>query len=314
MTRAELLLRPATLADAAAISAVHCSTVLAWKDPVTRRTVPYETLDLFGRWYNGGPWMSAELCAIHLNELLLAGQFPLVAEVAGRVVGEAEYLVNREPEPLGAALHLSILYIHREWQGRGVGSALVTAGLALARAHGLPRLTTQPDDDARPFYVRVGFSPWLRFQEVQLATAGAVPLAPAALTPLRMPDTPPADLALRIGRYQCSVLDWETLWPRLALPGWSTLRRWIWRAELASGPAVLGLREQLRDPTQADGYAWLRPDAPLAPAVAALQATAAAQGFQAVDLLLPAESLSALHSRFRLDYQTRLELWHKAVE
>lgn len=311
---AELLLRPATLADAAAISAVHCSTVLAWKDPHTRRTVPYETLDLFGRWYNGGPWMSPELCAIHLNEQLLNGQLPLVAEVEGQVVGEAEYLVNREPEPFGAALHLSILYIHRAWQGRGVGSALVTAGLALARARGLPRLTTQPEDEARPFYVHVGFSPWLRFQEVQLATAGAVPLAPEAITPLSMSATPPADLALRIGRYQCSALDWETLWPRLALPGWNTLRRWVWHVELESGPAVLGLREQLRDPTQADGYAWLQPDAPLAPAVAALQATAAAQGFQAVDLLLPTDSLPALHSRFRLDYQTRLELWQKSVE
>jgi len=44
-----LEIRPATPADAPGITAVHCSTVTVWRDPVTRAAVPYTQLDAFGR-------------------------------------------------------------------------------------------------------------------------------------------------------------------------------------------------------------------------------------------------------------------------
>ncbi len=130
-------------------------------------------------------------------------------------------------------------------------------------------------------------------------------------TPLTLWDAPPAHLALRIGRYQCGVQGWETLWPSLALPELALLRRNVWRGELTGGPVVLGLREQFRNPTQADGYAWLPPSAALTPAVAALRALAAREGYSAVDLLLPEDSLPELRATFKLDYQTTVDLWIK---
>ena len=103
------------------------------------------------------------------------------------------------------------------------------------------------------------------------------------------------------------------LWPALELPGWSDLRRAVWRGDLASGPAVLGLCEQLTDSTQADAYVWLKPEAPLAPALTALCALAAAQGFRAVDVLLAAADLPAVRPHFRLEFQPRLDLWRRQL-
>lgn len=313
--RAMITIRPATLADAAAISAVHCSTVDEWRDPYTRQPVDEATLTPFGRWYNGGDWMSVETCAIHLNALLLRGHLPLVAEIEGQIVGEAEFYVNREPAPFGPHLHLSVLYIHRDWQGQGVGRALIGAGVEHARALDCHALTTQPEPERTGFYQRLGFQPWLRAKEMQLATHGT----PPPLTPLARDSGPPESLALRIGRYQCGVQGWETLWPSLALVELTALRRQVWRGELdgvpstGSGrvPVVLGLREQFRTPTQADGYAWLPPSAPLLPVVEALRGLGARAGYSAVDLLLPEDALPALRTTFRLDYQTTVDLWIK---
>jgi GNAT superfamily N-acetyltransferase len=305
-------IRPATLADAAAISAVHCSTVDEWRDPYTRQPADEATLDLFGRWYNGGDWMSVETCAIHLNGMLLHGHLPLVAENSaaagsGRIIGEAEYYVNREPAPFGPHLHLSVLYIHRDWQGQGVGRALIEAGVERARALGCHALTTQPEPERTGFYRRVDFKLWRRAKEMQTTTGGT----PPPLTQLARNHESPDHLVLCIGRYQCGVQGWETLWPSLALAELMALRRGVWRGELDGMPVVLGLREQFRNPTQADGYAWLPPSAPLTPVVDALRSLGAYEGYSAVDLLLPEDTLPELRTIFKLDYQTTVDLWIK---
>ncbi len=305
--RCMITIRPATLADAAAISIVHCSTVDEWRDPYTRQPADEATLNLFGRWYNGGDWMSVETCAIHLNGLLLHGHLPLVAEANGGIIGEAEYYVNREPAPFGPHLHLSVLYIHQDWQGQGVGRALIEAGVEHARALGCTALTTQPEPEMTGFYRRLDFQPWMRAKEMQTTIGGTSP----TLTQISENSGRPAHLALRIGRYQCGAQGWETLWPSLAIPELRALRRNVWRGELDGTSVVLGLREQFRTPTQADGYAWLPPSAALIPIVAALRSLAAQEGYSAVDLLLPEDSLPELRTTFKLDYQTTVDLWIK---
>lgn len=302
-----ITIRPATLADAAAISIVHCSTVDEWREPYIRQPTDEATLNLFGRWYNGGDWMSVETCAIHLNGMLLRGHLPLVAEANGVLVGEAEYYVNREPAPFGPHLHLSVLYIHKDWQGQGIGRALVEAGVEHAPALGCDALTTQPEPEMTGFYRRLDFQPWLRAKEMQTTIGGTSP----PLTQLSQNSGPPEHLALRIGRYQCGVLGWETLWPALALPELTALRRSVWHGKLDDIPVMLGLREQFRTPTQADGYAWLPPTASLTPTVAALRSLGAKEGYSAVDLLLPEDSLPELRTTFKLDYQTTVDLWIK---
>ncbi len=300
-------LRPATSADAPGITAIHCSQQQVWRDPRTRQPVDYAELDRFGRWANGGPWMDEELCAAHLQRLEEHGLPAIVADLDGLLIGEAEYYLEQEPEPLGASLHLSILYVHADWQGRGVGRMLVEAGVALACELGATAITTQPEDDARvqAFYARQGFAPWYQALEMQMSVhPGPYP----SLIPLTR-EKPPRGLLLTLGRYQCGTQAWDTLWPPFTLPGWSTLRRGVWHTEMG----VLALREQVFDATQADAYAWLPAGAPLLPVLQALQALGAQLGFQAVDVLLPAAQVPALRQALRLDYQSQVVLWRRQV-
>ncbi len=307
----ECTIRPATVRDAQSITAVHCSTVVEWRHPTTHQPVPYAALDRFGCWYNGGPWMHPDLCAFHLDDLLARGHLPLVAEAAGQVVGEAEYYINREPPPFGPGLHLSVLYVHAAWQRQGIGRLLLNAGIAHARALGLGMLTTQPETEVLDFYRSAGFVLWRHNKEMQLSVGGPLP---QGLLPIHTADKAPNSLALRVGRYQCGEMGWETLWPALEIPGWSDLRRHVWCGALAGAPVVLGLREQLNDKTQADGYAWLPPTAPLTPAVTALRALALPAGYAAVDMLLPEESLPELRQTCQMDYQTSVDLWRLELD
>lgn len=79
----EIRIRPATLADAAAITAVHCSHVEIWRRGGKGEPASYASLSLYDRWLHGGPWMSVETCAVHLNRWLRAGHPVLVAEGEG---------------------------------------------------------------------------------------------------------------------------------------------------------------------------------------------------------------------------------------
>ncbi|WP_240910739.1 hypothetical protein [Thermococcus sp. MAR1] len=77
-------IRLATLDDVGGIVALHAAN---------------ERLsgNLYERYTRGGPWMSVETCAIHLNNLLLDDQLVAVAELNGIIVGEVEVLFSEEP-------------------------------------------------------------------------------------------------------------------------------------------------------------------------------------------------------------------------
>jgi putative acetyltransferase len=72
-----------------------------------------------------------------------------VATTDGRVVGFAEL------EGVG---HLDTLYVHHEFQGRGIASRLVDRIEAEARHREIHRLYTESSITAEPFFRRRGFS------------------------------------------------------------------------------------------------------------------------------------------------------------
>lgn len=305
--------RPATLADAAAITAVHCSHVTSWRRDGTGEPVAYETLSLHERWLHGGPWMSVETCAVHLNRWLLTGHLAWVAERGGEVVGEAEFVENREPAPYGPVLHLSLLFVHAAHQGEGVGRALVEAGCQLARQRGYVALTTQPEREAESFYAKVGFQPWLRLGEWQApAVEGPLALEPEPAPGEAYPED--AGLVLRVGRYQCGRQAWDDLPFYLALAQQAHLAWGRWRVDLADSETVwLGLRAQPLAPAQTDGLIWTRPGAALQPAVEVLQGLAARLGFAYVDLLLEQPEGAMLARALGLEFQAHLTLWRREV-
>ena len=84
-------------------------------------------------------WAPADPDAAAWDASLLAHR-TLVAEEKGRIVGFTD---------LGPDGYLDRLYVHRDWQGRGVGSALCAALPGARRTHA--------SITARPFFERRGW-------------------------------------------------------------------------------------------------------------------------------------------------------------
>ncbi len=78
-----------------------------------------------------------------------AGRFVVVAVEEGRPVGFAE---------LEADGHIDRFYVAADFQGRGVGKAMLRALVAEARRLGLERLFVEASITARPFFEAGGFA------------------------------------------------------------------------------------------------------------------------------------------------------------
>ncbi len=138
--------RPATLDDVRGIVEVYTSG----------EKLKGSIAELYSR---GGPWMSVEALAIHLNNFLLDNQLVAVAEVDGRIIGEVEVLFSEEPvggRMMGIA-HVDVVEVHPGYRRRGVGRALIEFVETVAHERGTRLLTVQPDEGATGFYKRLGF-------------------------------------------------------------------------------------------------------------------------------------------------------------
>lgn len=140
------MIRAATLDDVEGIVALHTAN---------------ERLsgNLYERYTRGGPWMSVETCAIHLNNLLLDDQLVAVAELSGKIVGEVEVLFSEEPVDgrLRKIGHVDVIEVHPDYRGRGIGRLLMGFVEEAARERKAEMLTVQPDKDAEGFYRKLGF-------------------------------------------------------------------------------------------------------------------------------------------------------------
>lgn len=93
-------IRVASIDDVEGIVQVHCSGIDRWVRHTNAGAVEvnYDDLSVAERFRHSDPWMSVETCAIHLNNLLTNGQYPLIAELNGRIVGEVEIYVCSEED------------------------------------------------------------------------------------------------------------------------------------------------------------------------------------------------------------------------
>jgi len=151
-------IRVATLRDCNALTLVHRSDITKWYRHVGNQKIEdaYENLSLLDRYLIGGPWMSLETCAIYLNYLLTSGQYPLVAEVNGKVIGEIDVFIGEEPSPIKKNACISVLEVARDYRGKGVGKALVSEAIKLAKEHGCNVIATVPAGNAINFYKKCG--------------------------------------------------------------------------------------------------------------------------------------------------------------
>jgi GNAT superfamily N-acetyltransferase len=84
-----------------------------------------------------------------------------IAEEGGRAVGQAGLRLGaarRGPAQFRGAAELLNVYVEPGFRGRGIGTALVGAAIAEARARGIERISLQPTEDSRRIYERAGFA------------------------------------------------------------------------------------------------------------------------------------------------------------
>lgn len=98
----------------------------------------------------------------HARWATLADRFTVVAELGGVVVGFAD---------LEADGHLDRFFVHADYQGVGVGKAMMGALTGEAERVGMPRLFAEVSITARPFFERSGFIV-LAEQEVMVRGVG----------------------------------------------------------------------------------------------------------------------------------------------
>jgi GNAT superfamily N-acetyltransferase len=210
-----ITVRLATLQDTTAITEIHKSDVARWETVGARGElvpVDYDALSLYERWQHGGAWMSIETCAVHLNRLLAGAGFPLVAELDGRVLAEAEVYESFEPSPYGHSLDLSVIVTHADYRGRGLGTALINYIREMARLMKCERITVS-HAEAKDFYKKVGFRHTRSGRGVRIPAAAGRAIYQA----VELTDPNPNQVRnwhVVLGRYRSSRQEWERLFPQ----------------------------------------------------------------------------------------------------
>jgi GNAT superfamily N-acetyltransferase len=209
-----ITVRLATLDDVVAITAIHKSHIKTWERMAADGslvTVPYEDLSIYERWQHGGPWLSVESCAVHLNRLLAGSGIPLVAEAEGQVLAQAEVYESFEPAPFGHNLELSVIVSHAAHTHQGLGSALVKYVVEMARILKCERVTVA-NAEVPAFYEKQGFRCLCSGHGVRIPTQ----LGRVFYQSVELTDHSPTqvkDWYMPLGRYCSSRQEWDRLFP-----------------------------------------------------------------------------------------------------
>ncbi len=252
-----LKIRHARLEDASQISDIHRSHVARWyrKLDAEQYEVPYGSLSLSERWGFGGPWMSVETCSIHLNDLLLRRQFPIVAQRGKKLAGEMELFTGNEGTPYGKNMHIGLLYVRKGSTGRGVGTALVTKAQAMAAEQECDTLTVSSDQANEGFYEKCGFKRSGTLVELEAVTRAY----DVNTKPLRVPLNVQSFAhrkTMSIGRYQSSAFHLFEMQDAFAIPEYLNCRRDRVFAEVNGHPSMFSFVKYDLPTSRVDVYAW----------------------------------------------------------
>jgi GNAT superfamily N-acetyltransferase len=222
----DLKLRLARLDDTAAITEVHASHVRQWCRKLGDETyeVSPDSLTVDERWGFGGPWMSVETCAVHLNNLLLRRYLPVIAEQDGRVVAEMELFTGREGPRYGKNCHIGLLFVHRDFIGRGIGKKLVSRAVEMAKERDCDTLTVTSQEIHESFYRRCGFA----FGDTQVLIEvypGKRPVEIVKLAPQVSAQSFAWGMDMAIGRIQSSALHLFECAESFAIPTYAEITK-----------------------------------------------------------------------------------------
>ena len=252
-----LKIRHARLEDASQISDIHRSHVDRWyrKLDAEQYEVPYGSLSLSERWGFGGPWMSVETCSVHLNNLLLRRQFPIVAQRGKKLAGEMELFTGNEGAPYGKNMHIGLLYVRKGSTGRGIGTALVNKAQAMAAEQECDTLTVSSDQANEGFYKKCGFTRSGTLVELEAVTRPY----DVNIKPLRVPLNVQSFAhrkTMPIGRYQSSAFHMFELQDTFAIPEYLNCRRDRVFAEVNGHPSMFSFIKYDIPASRTDVSAW----------------------------------------------------------
>jgi GNAT superfamily N-acetyltransferase len=249
------MLRYASLDDAAEIGEIHRSYVDRWYRKLDNEQyeVPYGSLSLGERWGVGGPWMSVETCSVHLNNLLLQHQLPIIAEENDGLVGEMELFLGEEGGAYGKNMHIGLLYVKRGHTGQGIGSALVDKSYKLAEDQGCDTVTVASSQANAGFYESRSFRQAGTMVELEAATkdygVNISPLPP----PLNVWSFA-RGMPMPLGRYQSSAFHLFEQFDACAIPEFLNLERKRVFIMVNGHPSMLVFVKH--DDARADVYGW----------------------------------------------------------
>jgi len=251
--------RPATLQDTTAISRLFCARIDRWQrlDAQGRgEDVLYDDLTLYERWSHGGPWLSVEMAAIWLNQLLGGAALPLVLEQDHQIIGYAELYANDEPDPLRVHGHIA------EWvMTSDVPSDAQTVFLegmvARAPQKRLSAACLPYDTTSIDLYTGCGFVPSVLLYPVRLEAASGQGFYKAT----DMEDMSASRIqgwGMPIGRVTSPRHLWETLMPRLwrALPDVIAVPRHRLHINASGQEAFVCLQQRPYDARTVDVSCW----------------------------------------------------------
>ena len=148
-------IRPATIADAAALSRLGATT---FRETFESENTPEDMARYLAEAFS--PAQQASEITDPSSTVLVAEHHPASGDA--ELVGYAHLVSGRAPEaiPSPAPLELKRLYVVRAWHGRRVAQALMDATIAAARARGAQTMwlgVWERNPRAVAFYAKYGF-------------------------------------------------------------------------------------------------------------------------------------------------------------
>ena len=234
--------RLARLEDTADITAIHCSYMDQWTRTIGAESdvVPYDSLSIAERWGFGGPWMSTETCAIHVNNMLLKRHYPIVALEGDRLIGEMELFVGREGEQFGKNAHVGLLYVAKGCTGKGIGRALIEKAVSIAAENRCDTITVASEQSTIGFYEACGFKRSGTLVEVEALTKKYD--VKTELISGQFNDSAFAwGMSMPVGRYQSSAFHLFELSDAYAIPGTLSLQKEMVHVSIDGNRSLISL-------------------------------------------------------------------------
>lgn len=94
-------------------------------------------------------WASCGDCTIHWKNLLSTLYFLAALDNEGRIIGFAS---------IRADGYLHSMFVHKDWQRKGIASQLLSEIEAYACRFGITQITSEVSITARPFFEKQGYS------------------------------------------------------------------------------------------------------------------------------------------------------------